>query len=105
MPCCWHQALFDAVGAGGGDRDQAQRGQLGEGFGAQRHLVGDGDGGAGEALDELLGLGLGVDAQLVGAGGRAQADLRREGRAVEKDDLVHGAPLIFLRQPWWSRWR
>ena len=83
--------LVDAVGAGGRHGDELERRQPLERRGGDRRLVGDGDRGTGQALDHLVGARLGVFDQLVRERRRAHADLRRDRRAVEKDDAVaHG---------------
>ena len=78
--------LVDHVGAGGGDGDQLEAGQLLQRRLAQRHLVGDADIGALQTLDDLIRRGLRIFNIFMREIRLAHIGVQRF--AVKKDDFV-----------------
>ena len=77
----------DDVVARGEDGDEAEPGELGEGFGAEGALVGEEDVSGGGALEEQLGWGAGIDRELAkGFEGSPGEIARVEALAIEYGD-------------------
>ena len=99
--------LVDAVGAGRGDGDQFQLGELFKARRAQRHLVDDGNIGVSEAFDDLVGDRLLIFRVAMREIRLPHRDADR--RAVEENDIVmrglsHGRLSFFALSLWGPAW-
>jgi hypothetical protein len=84
--------LVDHVGAGGRHRDQLELGEMLQGLAHQRDLVVDDDGGVFRPLHDLADIGPVMHRHRVRKGRRGQANLRRNGAAIQKDNMLHLNP-------------
>ena len=78
----------DDIGAGGGDGDHLQVRALSQGLGPEWHLVVDDDGRVFHAFGDFIGAGAVVFGPLVIEIRPPDLDVRGDGVAVEKDDVM-----------------